>query len=89
MKSYFLNPQSDADGTQWTALGDVKCNSLTVVNNTGTELEFKIGSDAGVLRLKDGQGYQFSVLNASELKFRRVDQSNTQVTLYTVEAEAL
>lgn len=90
MQSYFLNPQSAAVGTTWTAIGDstTRVNRVTVVNNTGTELEFRrAGSPATVHRLKDGQAYSYAIIFAANLEFRRVDTSNTQVTLYSVEAE--
>ncbi|MDO8595266.1 MAG: hypothetical protein Q7R45_01450 [Sulfuricaulis sp.] len=68
-------------GSGWTALATVACHEVAVVNNTGTDLEFRRGGAGTALVVPDGAGWVFeSLANANELQIRRVDQSNTQVT---------
>ncbi|WP_176159278.1 hypothetical protein [Prosthecobacter debontii] len=59
------------------------------MNNSGADVHLKrAGEDTAsrVLLLKDGQAWMCKVTNAQEIQVRRVDESNTQVTLHA-EAE--
>lgn len=92
MKTKFLAIESDADGTQWTAFGGVtaddRYNRLHVLNNTGTALEFRRNGTSDVFTLPDGMAWSFAIVHLGNIEFRRVDQSNTQVTP-SAEAELL
>ncbi|WP_398493356.1 hypothetical protein [Variovorax sp.] len=73
-----LNP-----GSGFNQFGAQACTSLDLINNTGTTLEYKRGSTGtvfipvppGTSRLIQG------ITNANQIYVRRLDQSNTVVTL--------
>lgn len=78
----FLTAQTAAAGANWTPFADAPCTQLTIANNTGTTVEVR----------QDGAGAAFPVFdrtyvtlfgidNASQIGVRRVDQSNTQVSV--------
>jgi hypothetical protein len=74
--------QTNATGTNFTVLGSQACKQLTVVNNTGTTIEVQQGGSGVALPIQDQDRYTFYGLsNANQLGIRRVDQSNTQVTV--------
>lgn len=73
--------QTNATGATFNTFGSQACKQLTVVNDTGTKLEFKFASETVYLPLPDGQAYTFyGIANANEVNMRRADTSNTQVT---------
>lgn len=73
--------QTNATGATFNTFGSQACKQLTVVNDTGTKLEFKFASETVYLPLPDGQVYTFyGIANANEVSMRRADTSNTQVT---------
>jgi hypothetical protein len=80
----FVSAESAAVGTDWTAFEDLQTRGVDLLNATGTDLEFRrAGDPSAVMQLPDGLGFNFRVVaNLSELEFRRVDVSNTQVTIY-------
>lgn len=74
--------QTNATGTNWTAFGSQACKQLTVSNQTGTTLEFRQGGSGTGFQVPTGAFYTFfGIGNASQLEVRRVDTSNTQVTV--------
>lgn len=75
--------QTNATGATWQQLSDQACSELTLINNTGTAIEVRRGGAGTGLQIPDGTFWTFEGLeNAEDLEVRRVDQSNTQVTLY-------
>lgn len=71
-----------ATGTNWTAFASQDCKQLTLVNNTGTALEFRQdGAGAAVPVFNATYFTIFGISNTSDISVRRVDNSGTQVTL--------
>ena len=76
-----------ATGTNWTAFGSQACNALDLVNNTGTSIEYRRGGAGNTIPILSGSSRLIvGITNANSIEVRRVDTSNTQVT---VTAEAL
>ena len=78
-----LGVQTAATGANWTPFGAQVCSQLTITNDTGVNIEFTSVSDSTKpVTVFANTYYTFYGLgNAAELQFRRVDQSNTQVTV--------
>lgn len=75
--------QTAVVGTDWAAFPAQMCERLIVVNDTGTKLEVRQGGAGVGLPINDGAGFTFEgITNANQLEVRRVDTSNTQVTVY-------
>ena len=82
-----VTAQTAATGTNWTAFGSQACDVLVLSNNTGTAIEIRRGGAGSGFQLPDKAIYSIgAIANANEISIRRVDTSNTQVT---VSAEAL
>lgn len=81
-----ITVQSASSGTGWAAFPSTTCDTLDIVNNTGTDIEYRRGGAGYSITIPDGSARAVTALtNASEIEVRRVDQSTTQVTL-TAEA---
>ena len=77
--------QTSASGATWVTLGAAACDLVTLINNTGTDLEVRRGGAGVGIPVLDGNAWPFRGLtDASNLSVRRLDQSNTQVTAYLV-----
>jgi hypothetical protein len=77
-----LSAQTNATGTDWTAYGSQALKQLTISNQSGTAIEFRQGGSGVGFQVPTGSFYTFfGISNASSLEIRRVDQSNTQVTI--------
>jgi hypothetical protein len=77
-----LSLTTNATGTNWTAFGSQACKQLTLSNQTGTTLEVRQGGAGVGFQIPDGAFYTFfGITNANQLSVRRVDTSNTQVTV--------
>jgi hypothetical protein len=78
-----ISVQTAASGATWTPFGAQMAYQLTIGNDTTTDLEFRQGAAGTVFfPVFDGTYYTFFGINdCSELYVRRVDQSNTQVTV--------
>lgn len=86
----FLTLQTAASGATYVPFSSQPCSIVNVVNNTGTALSFVHTTDANSVEfvLPDGMAYAFTgINNADQLKVRRTDASDTQVTLNSVEVE--
>ena len=82
-----VTAQTNATGTSWTAFAGQKCLALDLVNNTGTAIEYRRnGAGASMVLADKSARLIVGVSNANQIQVRRVDTSNTQVT---VQAEAL
>lgn len=73
--------QTAASGANWTDLAAQACHQVTFVNNTGTTLEFRQNGGSAVPIFVGVPFVVYGIKDASQLSVRRVDQSNTQVTL--------
>lgn len=77
-----ISATSSATGANWTAFGSQTCKQLTVFNNTGTVIEVRQDAAGVAVPIQDDSWFTFyGIANADELGIRRVDQSNTQVTV--------
>lgn len=74
--------QTAATGANFTTFPAQLCKQLTIVNNTGTDIEVQRGGTGAAIPIINGTAYPFyDVGDASQLAVRRIDQSNTQVTV--------
>lgn len=88
-----VNVQTAANGAEWVQLPEIGCVAVDIVNNTGTEIEYRRGAGSAAMPIRDGQARLVFVGRdagqvigmASRISVRRADQLNTQVTL-TAEA---
>lgn len=71
-----------ATGTNWTAFASQALKQLTISNQTGVTLEFRQGAAGVGLPIPTSAFYTFfGLTNANQIDVRRVDTSNTQVTV--------
>ncbi len=69
-------------GTDWVAFGDYACDSLHIMNNTGTTIMYRRnGNDPGFPILDKTTHLIIGITNSNEVSIRRLDISNTQVTV--------
>jgi hypothetical protein len=88
--AFLTSVQTSATGTNFVTFPAYVCDGVHVINNTGTTLAFKRGSDSATFELPTGSGYSFyGITNANQLSVKRADDSNTQVTIKSIEAEYL
>ena len=74
--------QTAATGANWTAFASQACKQLTLSNQSGTTIEVRQGAAGVGLQIPSGAFYTFfGITNANQLEVRRVDTSNTQVTI--------
>jgi len=77
-----ISVTSSATGSVYVPLASQTCKQLTVSNQTGVLLEFQQGGSGTGLQIPNGAFYTFFGLsNTNQIAIRRVDQSNTQVTV--------
>ena len=78
----FIAVSTNATGATFNAFGSLACKTLSVMNATGTPLEFRRGGAGDTFILPDGASYTFTGLtNASGMQVRRADVSNTPVSV--------
>jgi hypothetical protein len=77
-----LSVTTAATGTNWTAYAAQALKQLTVSNQTGVNIEFRQGGAGVGFIVPTGAFYTFfGLTNANQLEARRVDISNTQVSI--------
>lgn len=82
-----VSVQTDAVGSTWTPYGSAACRTLDIFNTTGTAIEYRRNGAGAAMPIPDGLSRKVEgITNASQIEVRRVDLSNTQVT---VNAEAI
>lgn len=75
-----LSAQTAATGTNYTAFASIICTQFTIVNDTGTAIEFRQDAAGVAIPVANGDRYTiFGIINANQIWVRRVDTSNTQV----------
>ena len=78
-----LSVQTQATGTNYSTFPSVAATTCDVLNTTGTDLYIKSTSITTPFILPSGAAVQiFVTANTNEIQVRRVDGSNTQVTLH-------
>jgi hypothetical protein len=74
--------QTANPGTTFVAFPAQTCRQLTVVNNTGQDIEVQQSGAGTALPVLNGTTYTFfGIPDAAYLAVRRIDQSNTQVVV--------
>ena len=82
-----VTAQTAASGANWTAFGAQACTALDIVNQTGADIEYRRGGAGNSIKVPTGTSRMvIGITDASSISVRRVDQTNTQVT---VSAEAI
>lgn len=77
-----LSVQTSATGATWVALSSQSAFKATLSNQSGTTIEVRQGGAGVGFPVPTGQLYEFEgISNTSDLEIRRVDTSNTQVTV--------
>jgi hypothetical protein len=71
-----------ATGSNWTAFSSQACNALDIVNTASVAIEYRRGGAGDAMTILSGSArLVVGIANANEIQVRRVDQSNTQVTI--------
>lgn len=86
----FIQLSTSEVGSAFVAFADLPAHVVNVFNGAGTGLTFKNLADAdeGEFELPSGIAYAFrGITNANQLLVKRTDESNTPVTLKSVEVE--
>ena len=77
-----LSVTTAATGTNYTAFGSQACKQLTISNQSGVTIEVRQGGAGVAFQIPTAAFYTFfGITNANQLDVRRVDTSNTQVTV--------
>ena len=80
------NVTTSSDDTVFTAFASLACEILEVVNDTGTDLEYRRGGAGLSMIIPAGQTRQIlGITNANQISFKRKDRAITNVI---VRAEA-
>lgn len=82
-----MTAQTSATGATFVAFADQPANVLVVSNATGTTIEVRYSGAGSAFPVPNLTSYAFmAITNANQLSLRRLDVSNSQVT---VSAQAL
>jgi len=74
--------QTQAVGTGWTTFASQACVTMDIVNYTGVDIEYRRGGAGSTMRVLNNSARTIDgITNANQIGVRRVDQSNTQVTV--------
>lgn len=77
-----ISAQTNATGTNYTAFASQACKQLTLSNQSGTTIEVRQGGAGVGFQIPTGAFYTFfGLTNSNQLEIRRVDTSNTQITI--------
>jgi hypothetical protein len=82
MSVAILSAQTAAVGTNWTTFTTTACAMLDIANVSGADIEYRRDAAGNAMRIADGGSrLVLGITNADQISFRRVDTSNTQVTV--------
>lgn len=71
-----------AIGTNYTAFSSQVCNSLDIVNTSSVAIEYRRGATGNSMTILSGSSrLVVGISNANQIDVRRVDTSNTQITI--------
>lgn len=77
-----LSDVTAAVGTNWTTFASTACSMIDIANVTGTDIEYRRDGAGSGMRIPDGGSrLVLGISNSNQISFRRVDTSNTQVTV--------
>ena len=73
---------TNTTGTNYAAFASQVCKQLTISNQSGVVIEVRQGGAGVALQIPTGAFYTFfGITNTNQLDVRRVDVSNTQITI--------
>lgn len=71
-----------ATGTNYTAFSSQTCNALDIVNTSSVAIEYRRGAAGTAMTILSGSSrLVVGITNANQIDVRRVDTSNTQITI--------
>lgn len=71
-----------ATGTNYTAFSSQTCNALDIVNTSSVAIEYRRGGTGNAMTILSGSSrLVVGITNANQIDVRRVDTSNTQITI--------
>lgn len=74
--------QTNATGANWTAFASLACTQLDIVNNNAAAIEYRRGAAGTAMPIPPFSARIVQgITNANQIDVRRVDQSNTQLTV--------
>ena len=77
-----LSLTTSATGATFTAFSSQTCNSLDIVNTSSVAIEYRRGATGNAMTILSGSSrLVVGITNANQIDVRRVDQSNTQITI--------
>jgi hypothetical protein len=77
-----LSLTTAATGTNYTAFSSQTCNSLDIVNTSSVAIEYRRGATGNAMTILSGSSrLVVGITNANQIDVRRVDTSNTQITI--------
>ena len=77
-----LSLTTAATGANYTAFSSQTCQSLDIVNTSSVAIEYRRGGAGNTMTILSGSSrLVVGITNANEISVRRVDQSNTQITI--------
>jgi len=73
---------TSATGATFNAFSSQACNSLDIVNTSSVAIEYRRGATGSAMTILSGSSRLIvGITNANQIDVRRVDQSNTQITI--------
>jgi hypothetical protein len=77
-----LSLTTAATGTNYTAFSSQTCQALDIVNTSSVAIEYRRGGAGNTMTILSGSSrLVVGISNANEISVRRVDTSNTQITI--------
>ena len=77
-----LSLTTAATGTNYTAFSSQTCQSLDIVNSSSVAIEYRRGATGNAMTILSGSSrLVVGITNANQIDVRRVDTSNTQITI--------
>lgn len=71
-----------ATGTNYTAFSSQTCQALDIVNTSSVAIEYRRGATGNAMTILSGSSrLVVGITNANQIDVRRVDTSNTQITI--------
>jgi len=71
-----------ATGSNYTAFASQACNCLDIVNTSSVAIEYRRGGAGSTMTILSGSSrLVVGITDANQIDVRRVDQSNTQITI--------
>ena len=82
VSSTILSLTTAATGTNYTAFSWQTCQSLDIVNTSSVAIEYRRGATGNAMTILSGSSrLVVGITNANQIDVRRVDTSNTQITI--------